>query len=366
MSLKLGNRIAKLRREKGLTQEQLAEALGVSAPAVSKWETDSSYPDITMLMPLARALGTDVDTLLAWQESLTEEEAGELTGEILALIEKRKFSQAWEELMDALHRFPNCDVLKYQAISVLTTLEISETAAGEEQGESCSPKNIYRQKKRLCRELYESKNPLYFETVVPMLVSLALRENDLKEAERLLLELPEDTSDVTFLWSSLYTRQGDYEKALEIVQKRLFQLAARIQALLVTLAEETLCPDVGKALEILEVYRKMEEIFGCSGGVADGLFATAYLRKGEKEKAFQSLLAYMDRILGDRQPPNPLLFAPTFPDAGIHKGFSPIMKQMLFKGVLEDEALAALREMPECQEAIRKMQETLQNEQEHL
>ena len=51
---KIGAQIAALRRTKGLTQEQLAEMLGVSAPAVSKWETDSSYPDITLLCPLAR------------------------------------------------------------------------------------------------------------------------------------------------------------------------------------------------------------------------------------------------------------------------------------------------------------------------
>ena len=48
---KIGAQIAALRRAKGLTQEQLAEMLGVSAPAVSKWETDSSYPDITLRCP---------------------------------------------------------------------------------------------------------------------------------------------------------------------------------------------------------------------------------------------------------------------------------------------------------------------------
>lgn len=56
-SLKLGAKLAALRKARGMTQEQLADQLGVSAPAVSKWETDSSYPDITLLCPLARALG---------------------------------------------------------------------------------------------------------------------------------------------------------------------------------------------------------------------------------------------------------------------------------------------------------------------
>ena len=64
MDLKIGGRIAEMRKAKGMTQEQLAAALGVSAPAVSKWETGSSYPDITLLCPLARALGSNVDSLL--------------------------------------------------------------------------------------------------------------------------------------------------------------------------------------------------------------------------------------------------------------------------------------------------------------
>lgn len=71
---KIGAQIAALQRAKGLTQEQLAEMLGVSAPAVSKWETDSSYPDITLLCPLARALGTNLDTLLQFEEDLPDKE----------------------------------------------------------------------------------------------------------------------------------------------------------------------------------------------------------------------------------------------------------------------------------------------------
>ena len=60
----LGKRIAALRKEKGLTQEQLAEKVGVSAQAVSKWENDVSCPDITLLPLLADILGVTVDELL--------------------------------------------------------------------------------------------------------------------------------------------------------------------------------------------------------------------------------------------------------------------------------------------------------------
>ena len=60
----LGKRIAALRKEKGLTQEQLAEKVGVSAQAVSKWENDISCPDITLLPLLADLFDVSVDELL--------------------------------------------------------------------------------------------------------------------------------------------------------------------------------------------------------------------------------------------------------------------------------------------------------------
>ena len=59
----LSQNIKRLRLERKLTQEQLAAALGVSAQAVSKWETSDTYPDGELLVPLATKLGVSLDTL---------------------------------------------------------------------------------------------------------------------------------------------------------------------------------------------------------------------------------------------------------------------------------------------------------------
>lgn len=60
----MGKRIAQLRKEKGYTQEQLAELVGVSAQAVSKWENDASCPDISILPKIGEVLGVSTDELL--------------------------------------------------------------------------------------------------------------------------------------------------------------------------------------------------------------------------------------------------------------------------------------------------------------
>ena len=87
MELKLGAAIKKLRTDKGVTQEALADYIGVSFQAVSKWETDTTMPDITLLPKLAVFFGVRIDDLFSvntddeleridhilWHEGLTDE-----------------------------------------------------------------------------------------------------------------------------------------------------------------------------------------------------------------------------------------------------------------------------------------------------
>ena len=60
-----GALVKRLREEKGLTQQQLAEKMNVSDKAVSKWETGRGYPDISLIEPLAAALGVSVIELFS-------------------------------------------------------------------------------------------------------------------------------------------------------------------------------------------------------------------------------------------------------------------------------------------------------------
>ncbi len=68
MNETIGNRITKHRKEKGMTQEELANQLGVSSQAVSKWENDVSCPDISLLPQLCRLLGITADELLTGKQ----------------------------------------------------------------------------------------------------------------------------------------------------------------------------------------------------------------------------------------------------------------------------------------------------------
>ncbi len=70
MDMTIGKRIAQYRRQKNLKQEELANALGISPQAVSKWENDQTCPDISLLPRLAKLLGVTTDELLSGKENL--------------------------------------------------------------------------------------------------------------------------------------------------------------------------------------------------------------------------------------------------------------------------------------------------------
>ena len=96
MEQTLGKRIVRHRKQLGLTQDQLAEKLGVTAQAVSKWGNDQSCPDITMLPKLAAIFGTTTDALLG-NEPIRPVYQGEV------VEESQELRQHWR-LQDAVKR----------------------------------------------------------------------------------------------------------------------------------------------------------------------------------------------------------------------------------------------------------------------
>ena len=157
----MGAKITALRKARGMTQEQLAAALGVSGPAVSKWETGSSCPDIMLLCPLARVLGTNVDTLLSFEEELSQEDLENYMGEIIELAREGKISRAEERLNGLLHRYPTDIPLKFSAIAALSLFNMNG-ADGQQGTVGGDTDRWTRQKKDLAQALCRSGDPAYY------------------------------------------------------------------------------------------------------------------------------------------------------------------------------------------------------------
>lgn len=83
-----GSTIAALRKEKGMTQLELAQSMGVTDKAVSKWERNLSFPDVASLPRLAEQLGVSVDELLEAKTSAQEEPARNKVRPLIELVLK--------------------------------------------------------------------------------------------------------------------------------------------------------------------------------------------------------------------------------------------------------------------------------------
>ncbi len=107
MIINIGNNLKRLRLQKGLTQEQLAEVFGVSAQAVSRWENNTSYPDITLLPGLAIFYNTSVDAIVGMDEIRREKTLRKIHGKINELVTKGQPEKAIALIRDSLKVYPN-------------------------------------------------------------------------------------------------------------------------------------------------------------------------------------------------------------------------------------------------------------------
>ncbi len=354
--MKLGTHIASLRKLKGMTQDQLATAVGVSAPAVSKWETDSSCPDISLLCPIARALDTNVDTLLQFEEILSKDELTKSINEIVEIARNGNLENAESMLKNLLHKYPSDSGLKYNAsltLDMFAMLFPLETSAKKEKWK--------QQKKQLLEEIRMAGVSSYWQSSVSALAVMAIQNNELEQAEQMLKELPEHTVDTTMLWAQLYLKRKEPEKALEVTQHRLFVLVSQLQMCLISMMNKDMIPSAEKALEICKVYRQLEEIFRVGGGTSEGLFVEAYQRMSNYEEAKNSAIKMIYDIIGTVQNPNPLLFSPTIKIADGQAVATNEIKKMLLDGLMEEESFIEYRQDKEFQLAIEKLRQNIQN-----
>ncbi|MCL2285535.1 MAG: helix-turn-helix domain-containing protein [Firmicutes bacterium] len=107
MNLCIGNKITEFRKEQSKTQEQLANYVGVSVAAVSKWETKQSYPDITLLPSIADFFGVSIDALLGYKVTGCNEIRENIYKNIFEADINGDYKTAIPIINDALNKYPN-------------------------------------------------------------------------------------------------------------------------------------------------------------------------------------------------------------------------------------------------------------------
>ena len=135
MEINLSENIKRLRLQKGITQETLADFLGVTFQSVSRWERGDGYPDITLLPLIASFFNVSVDELLGVNKVQNEQRINAYL-ELYDTIKLKELPFVFDEYQKAIKEFPGdfCIMVRYMQLLQevkIRTLSISEILSGE-------------------------------------------------------------------------------------------------------------------------------------------------------------------------------------------------------------------------------------------
>lgn len=224
--------IQKKRKELGLTQEQVAEYLNVSIPAVSKWEKGLTNPDISLLPSLARLLKIDLNTLFCFQEDISQQEIRILCQEITTITQTKGIVEGFEMAKQKIDEYPNNEVLLYyltlQLDGLLSTFDIS-------LDEMHKYDDIIV---RWYTQLSKSNDSKISNNANYMMASKFIKKGDYDKAQEILDLMPDiedilsSMSDKQMLQISIYQHQGKVDEATKDLQNALFIALNKVQILL--------------------------------------------------------------------------------------------------------------------------------------
>lgn len=225
--MQIGEVIRTYRKRKDMTQEEMARRLGVTAPAVNKWEKGNSLPDITLLAPIARLLDVSLDTLLAFREDLTAEEIKEIVYEL-----DRKFKEApYEEVFGwakrKLEQYPDCEQLAWQIAVILDAQrmvqEISEEPCAKEYEEYIGD---------LYERVLESKDETMRGRAADSLFGFYMRKKQYEKAEECLEYFSVQNPERKRKQAQLYGETDRFREAYKAYEELLFASYQMISAAL--------------------------------------------------------------------------------------------------------------------------------------
>ena len=215
--LNISTIIAQNRREKAMTQEQLASYMGVSKASVSKWETGQSYPDITFLPQLATLFNISIDQLMGYSPQMTKEEIRKLYQRFAKSFSEEPLEDVLEKLRETERKYYSCFPLLYQ----LAVLRLNHFMLTEDRNHQLE---ILAEADAICERIVaESGDPFLSKEALSLQAMFSLMS---QKPERVLELLGEDirpmSSDETGL-AQAYLMLGNADEARRVTQVAAYQ-----------------------------------------------------------------------------------------------------------------------------------------------
>lgn len=222
--MQIGKVIRKYRKEKGITQEEMARRLGVTAPAVNKWENGNSFPDITLLAPIARLLDINVDTLLSFQEELSGEEINQLIYEIDNKLKSEPYEVVFHWVKRKIEKYPNCNAMILWSMQILDAQRTVKTISDAEKYDE----EIIAYYSRVL----ESQDETLRTSAASSIYCLYLRKGQYEQAESYLSFLSDQNPEKKRRQAEIYSKTNRIIEAYKAYEELLFSEYQRLSLVL--------------------------------------------------------------------------------------------------------------------------------------
>ncbi|MBR5944648.1 MAG: helix-turn-helix transcriptional regulator [Lachnospiraceae bacterium] len=246
--------IRKYRKQNNMTQEEMANRLGVSAPAVNKWESGASMPDVALLAPIARLLHISLDELLSFKDELSETEVSNIITEIMGMFEKEPFDTVYRKMVEVVREYPSSESL---ILALAVTLYAKTLMLAPKD------RSKYEGWIRDCYEkLLTSDNEDIKLRAADGLYALFIGKEDYDEAEKCLEYYSAQNPEKKRKLATIYSRSGKYEEAYKTLEEIMFADYQKMSVLLheiSTVAIKT--ENYEKARNVLEKESALAEVF---------------------------------------------------------------------------------------------------------
>ena len=233
--MQIGKTIRKYRKEKGLTQRELADRIGVSVQAVSKWETDTGAPDISQVVPLASALDISTDALFEYTRKANPEDFWEISKDYYRqeVFREQKIS---DKDYDTLCSYFSVHPQNSEAASLCLKCLVDRIVAGKVQDRAKSELVAECEKYANCVFKYETDaDTIFMNHFVLARGYSALGENE--KAKEILGKVPVTFGDRLYWEAEIAQANKDYDEAM-LKCRSSFALKARYISRCIRMAGE--------------------------------------------------------------------------------------------------------------------------------
>ncbi len=348
--MSIGKVIRKYRKIRNLTQEEMAGRLGVTAPAVNKWENENSYPDITLLAPIARLLDISLDTLLSFHEDLTQEEINGIVREVDLKLKEKSCDEAFLWAKKKLEQYPNCEQLILNIAIIFDARRIFDAIVQDAAKEAEYDEYICSSYIRVL----DSADEAIRIRAADSLVGFYMRKKEYDKAEKYLEYFSVQNPERKRKQAQIYAETGRIKEAYKAYEELLFSDYQRVSLELhgmYTLALQD--NDRKRAHRLIDKQKELARCFemGKYYEVSCGLELAAL------EKDADTVVAIMEEMLSGVEQIRDFINAPLYEHlefGEVREEFIAKIRENLLKNFRDEESFGFLKDDERWQRLVKR------------